>query len=198
MVVSSRTRMVFAVPIDRSQCGVVRKTVRELLETAGFLGDVAEDVLLALGEAFANAVAHGSGTRFEQVGISTSAHRRHVAMELRYPGEPFDTRPPAEPSLDQLTGRGRYLMAMLMDSVTYTFPPGETIVRLEKTIRGALECQRYYYRLAIRSPPQAVLDDLTSAAIRRSRGGGIHRLQAAGFSFSGAGTTIRPNLIQHF
>src|SRR4051794_2388539 len=191
MVVSSQTRMAFAVPVDRSQSGVVRQTVRQLLETAGFLGDAAEDVLLALGEAFANAVAHGSRARSGQVGVSITAHRRHVAIVLRYSGEPFDTRSPAEPSVDQLTGRGRFLMAVLMDSVTYTFPPGETIVRLEKTLRGDLGCRRYYYRLAIRTPPDAMLDDQTSAAIRRSGGGGIHPMQATGFSCYAARATIR-------
>jgi anti-sigma regulatory factor (Ser/Thr protein kinase) len=190
--------MVFAVPVDRSQSGIVRQTVRQLLETAGFLGDAAEDVLLALGEAFANAVAHGRRTRFGQVGISITAHRRHVAIVLRYPGEPFDTRPPVEPSVQQLTGRGRYLMAVLMDSVTYTFPPGETIVRLEKTLRGDLGCRRYYYRLAVRSSPRSMLDDLTSSVIRRSRSGGIYRLQAAGACFCAVGTTISPILPQQF
>ena len=52
-----------------------------------------------------------------------------------YPGEPFDPAPPSAPDLDQLTGRGRFLMAALMDTVEYTFPPGETIVRLAKRLR---------------------------------------------------------------
>jgi anti-sigma regulatory factor (Ser/Thr protein kinase) len=134
MVVSSQSGVVFAVPVDLSHGSVVRHTVRGLLSQTEFPEDALDDVILALGEAFANAVAHGSGSRYEQVGVTVWARQRGVAIELRYPGEPFDVRPPAEPDLEQLTGRGRFLMTSLMDAVTYSFPPGETIVRLEKKI----------------------------------------------------------------
>jgi anti-sigma regulatory factor (Ser/Thr protein kinase) len=133
----------FAVPVDGSQSGIVRQTVRQLLTATELPEDVAEDVILALGEAFSNAVVHGGGTRWEQVAICAWASPRspdtrgHVGIEMRYPGAPFDTRPPAMPMPEQLTGRGRYLMTLLMDSVTYLFPPGETIVRLEKRLGDA-------------------------------------------------------------
>src|SRR4051794_14170536 len=134
MVVSSDSRVVFAVPVELSHGSVVRQTVRRLLAETEFSEEAVDDVILALGEAFANAVAHGSGSRYEQVGVAVWAQERSVAIELRYPGEPFDARPPGEPDLEQLTGRGRFLMASLMDGVTYDFPPGETIVRLEKQL----------------------------------------------------------------
>lgn len=135
MAVSTQGRVEFAVPVDLSHGSVVRQTVRQLLAETEFSGDAVDDVILALGEAFANAVAHGSGSRYEQVGISVWAERCQIAIELRYPGESFDPLPPAAPTLEQLTGRGRFLMAALMDTVTYDFPPGETIVRLEKSVR---------------------------------------------------------------
>lgn len=135
MVVSTQGRVDFAVPVDLSHGSVVRQTVRELLTTTEFCEDAVDDVILAMGEAFANAVAHGSGSRYERVEVSVWTWDRRIAIELRYPGEPFDPRPPAEPDLEQLTGRGRFLMAALMDTVTYDFPPGETIVRLEKSLR---------------------------------------------------------------
>ena len=133
MVVSSQSRVVFAVPVDLSHGSVVRQTVRRLMEETEFPEDMVDDVILALGEAFANAVVHGSGSRFEQVGFSVWAEKQGLVIELRYPGEPFDTRPPAVPDLEQLTGRGRFLMNSLMNSVTYDFPAGETILRMEKT-----------------------------------------------------------------
>src|SRR5262245_22194297 len=132
MVVSSQSGVVFAVPVELSYGSVVRQTVRRLLSETQFPEDALDDVILALGEAFANAVAHGSGSRYEQIGVTVWARKEGVAIELRYPGEPFDVRPPAPPDLDQLTGRGRFLMTSLMDAITYSFPPGETIVRLEK------------------------------------------------------------------
>jgi anti-sigma regulatory factor (Ser/Thr protein kinase) len=191
MVVSSRSRVVFAVPVDRAQAAVVRQTVRQLLEAAGFPDEAAEDVIVAVGEAYANAVVHGSGSRREQVGVSAWAHRRHVAIELRYPGEPFDTGPPAVPLLDQLTGRGRYLMAALMDSVTYTFPPGETLVRLEKSIKGALECYRCYCRVAVRAPPHVTRDVGASSPIRQSRGRRSRRVPAASSMLGVPRKTVR-------
>jgi anti-sigma regulatory factor (Ser/Thr protein kinase) len=136
MAVSTQGRVEFAVPVDLSHGSVVRQTVRQLLAATEFSEDAVDDVILAVGEAFANAVAHGSGSRYEQVGVCVWAERRQLAIELRYPGEPFDPQPPAEPDLDQLTGRGRFLMAALMDTVTYDFPPGETIVRMERRGRS--------------------------------------------------------------
>jgi anti-sigma regulatory factor (Ser/Thr protein kinase) len=132
MAVSTQGRVEFAVPVDLSHGSVVRQTIRQLLAATEFSEDAVDDVILAVGEAFANAVAHGSGSRYEQVGVCVWAERWQLAIELRYPGEPFDPQPPAEPDLDQLTGRGRFLMAALMDTVTYDFPPGETIVRMER------------------------------------------------------------------
>jgi anti-sigma regulatory factor (Ser/Thr protein kinase) len=134
MVVGNQGQVEFAVPVELAHGSVVRKMVRRLLETAEFPGDAVDDVILAVGEAFANAVAHGSGSRYEQVGITVRARRSSVSIQLRYPGEPFDVTPPAAPDLEQLTGRGRYLMMALMDAVEYDFPPGETIVRLGKRL----------------------------------------------------------------
>jgi anti-sigma regulatory factor (Ser/Thr protein kinase) len=137
MAVSTQSRVKFAVPVELAHGSVLRQKIRSLLEMAEFPEDAVDDIILAVGEAFANAVAHGGGSRYEQVGISVWARRHSIAIELRYPGEPFDAIRPVEPDLDQLTGRGRYLMYALMDSVQYHFPVGETIVRLEKqfTIR---------------------------------------------------------------
>ncbi len=132
MAVSTQSWVKFVVPVELAHGSLLRQKIRGLLETAQFPEDAVEDVVLAVGEAFANAVAHGSGSRFEQVGISVWARPRGFAIELRYPGEPFDPVLPVEPDLDQLTGRGRFLMYALMDAVHYDFPPGETVVRLEK------------------------------------------------------------------
>jgi anti-sigma regulatory factor (Ser/Thr protein kinase) len=134
MAVSTQSRVKFAVPVELAHGSVLRQKLRGLLETTEFPEDAVDDIILAVGEAFANAVAHGSGSRYEQVAVSVWARRRTVAIELRYPGEPFDAIRPVEPDLDQLTGRGRYLMYALMDTVQYHFPEGETVVRLEKQL----------------------------------------------------------------
>ena len=134
MAVSTQSRVRFAVPVELAHGSVIRQRIRGLMETSDFPGEVVGDVILAVGEAFANAVVHGSGSRFEQVGVSVWARPRSISIELRYPGEPFDLVPPCEPELDQLTGRGRFLMHALMDAVRYDFLPGETVVRLDKQI----------------------------------------------------------------
>src|SRR3954447_18987757 len=134
MAVSTQSRVRFAVPVELAHGSVIRQRIRGLLEATEFPDEVVDDVVLAVGEAFANAVVHGSGSSFEQVGVSVWARRRGISIELRYPGEPFELAPPREPELDQLTGRGRFLMHALMDAIDYDFLPGETIVRLEKQI----------------------------------------------------------------
>jgi anti-sigma regulatory factor (Ser/Thr protein kinase) len=134
MAVSTQSQVRFAVPVDLAHGSIIRQKIRALLETTGFPEEAVDDVVLAVGEAFANAVAHGSGSRYEQVEVGVRARQRGIAIELRYPGEPFDPVLPGEPDLEQLTGRGRFLMHALMDVVCYDFPPGETIVRLEKQV----------------------------------------------------------------
>jgi anti-sigma regulatory factor (Ser/Thr protein kinase) len=134
MAVSTQSRVKFGVPVELAHGSIVRRKIRGLLEATEFPEATVADVVLAVGEAFANAVAHGSGSRYEQVGVSVWARQRSISIELRYPGEPFDPVLPIEPDLDQLTGRGRFLMYALMDVVQYHFPPGETIVRLEKQL----------------------------------------------------------------
>lgn len=134
MAVSTQSRVRFAVPVELAHGSIIRQRIRGLLEASEFPEAIVDDVVLAVGEAFANAVAHGGGSRFEQVGICVWAGLRSIAIELRYPGEPFDPVRPREPGLDQLTGRGRFLMYALMDVVQYHFLPGETVVRLEKQV----------------------------------------------------------------
>jgi anti-sigma regulatory factor (Ser/Thr protein kinase) len=134
MAVSTQSRVKFAVPVELAHGSSIRQKIRGLLEATEFPEDMVDDVVLAVGEAFANAVAHGSGSRYEQIDVSVWARRRGISIELRYPGEPFDPVPPVEPDLEQLTGRGRFLMHALMDVVHYQFPPGETIVCMEKQL----------------------------------------------------------------
>jgi anti-sigma regulatory factor (Ser/Thr protein kinase) len=134
MVVGTQSRVEFAVPVELGHGSVVRQTIRRVLEPIELPEDLVDDIILAVGEAFANAVAHGSGSRYEQVGLTVWAWPKSVTIELRYPGEPFDASPPGPPDLDQLTGRGRFLMSAVMDAVEYDFPPGETIVRLTKRL----------------------------------------------------------------
>src|SRR5438046_1812186 len=134
MVVGTQGRVEFAVPVELGHGSVVRQTIRRVLEPVELSGDAIDDIILAVGEAFANAVAHGSGSRYEQVCLTVSAWPESVIIQMRYPGEPFDASPRAAPDLDQLTGRGRFLMSALMDTVEYDFLPGETIVRLTKQL----------------------------------------------------------------
>jgi anti-sigma regulatory factor (Ser/Thr protein kinase) len=78
MVVGSQGQVEFAVPVELTHGSVVRQTVRRLLEATEFPADAVDDIILAVGEAFANAVSHGSGSRYEQVDISVWARRQHV------------------------------------------------------------------------------------------------------------------------
>lgn len=118
-------------PPDPAICSRLRKVLARLASTALADQDAVDDLGLAFGEAFSNAVKYGSDgvvTLRVQAGPDSG-----LALEMIYPGTAFNTKI----SLPQDTssgngGFGRYIMACLTDYLEYSFHNGSTTLRMAK------------------------------------------------------------------
>ena len=105
------------------------------------------DLVLAVSEAFNNAIRHGTSRAIDPIEFIVEIAEGTATVELRYLGEPFAAGNPELPAAHSSNGRGRYIMAMLLDEVDYRFDAPWTRLRLVKryrtfpkpTIRGAGE-----------------------------------------------------------
>jgi anti-sigma regulatory factor (Ser/Thr protein kinase) len=92
-----------------------------------------EELVLAVDEAFSNAVRHGTGSPTDNTEVTVAAEEAGIWVGLHYRGEPFDTRVRELPSdCFQLGGRGRFLMHQLLDREEYHFTAGMTSLRMYK------------------------------------------------------------------
>jgi anti-sigma regulatory factor (Ser/Thr protein kinase) len=94
------------------------------------------DLLLAACEAFNNAVAHGSMASDDQLLLAIETMADELIVTLQYRGEPFPVAPPTLPDASCPHGRGRYLMELFTDRVTYEFHDHWTRAELRRRIRG--------------------------------------------------------------
>jgi anti-sigma regulatory factor (Ser/Thr protein kinase) len=118
-------------PSSLRECRRLRKIVCRLASATLGTSDAVEDVELALGEAFSNAVKYGSA-RTISVRVKTRPGRQ-FALELVYPGRRFDTEVTPPPDMRGANGGfGRLLMKQVMDSMEYSFRDGRTTVRMTK------------------------------------------------------------------
>ncbi|WP_319462347.1 SpoIIE family protein phosphatase [Micromonospora sp. RTP1Z1] len=120
-----------SVPADPAQLGPTRERLRGWLHDLGVDEWDVETVLIATGEACANAIEHGY--RFAPGAIAT------VRAELRDDRLEIEVRDRggwrvSDPDDDADRGRGRLIMARLMDEVTIVGTPEGTTVRLVKRL----------------------------------------------------------------
>jgi serine/threonine-protein kinase RsbW len=121
-----------ALPAEMASGAGLRRALRHLYDRFGLDNEAAEEFILAVSEAFSNAVRHGTARpdQFVETWIRVSAEGCRVTMQ--YPGEPFPVRPPQLPEHTSTNGRGRYLMSLLADRVEYEFADGMTRVKLSR------------------------------------------------------------------
>jgi anti-anti-sigma factor len=127
--------LAMAVRADPAALGEVRRAVREWLVGAEVDPATREDVLLASGEALANAVEHayiGRETGTAEVELSL-AEDRTLQLRVRDGGE---WRTPSEDP--GLRGRGFFLMRNLMDRVDLQHDAAGTEVRMTLRPRAAV------------------------------------------------------------
>lgn len=125
-------RFFFASSVD--SCQTARARVDQVAGSIGMSRDDRADVMLAVGEAVANAIQHGqNGGGPESFSVSCVASPGRLCVLITDHGSGFD--PEALPSLEDVLflerGRGIHCMRAVMDEVSFHFGGGTT-VRLVK------------------------------------------------------------------
>jgi len=116
------------------ELGSMREKVCELIRPLGFSESAVFDIRVALGEALANAVRHGSPDGGEaEVVVNVVAYADRVVMEIIDFGSGFDGTPRKSRDVYAPGGRGVTFMRALTDRVEFEKPEsGGTLVRLVK------------------------------------------------------------------
>jgi len=125
-------------PADLAHLGATRERVVELLDRVGMDESSLFDVKVAVGEALANAVRHGSPMgRANDVVVQVEAFPDRVGIVVSDSGCGFDGAPEASDDVYAPSGRGIMFMRSLMDSVQFfRCKGGGTMVVLVKSIRS--------------------------------------------------------------
>lgn len=98
-------------------------------------GDV-DDLCVAVGEAFANAVRHGVSRPDAAMEFVVEVASGGLRVLMTYPSAPFNTCPDAPDPEDMATGGyGIFLMRALADVVDFQFENGNACIRIEKFCR---------------------------------------------------------------
>lgn len=116
------------------ELGAMREQVCDLVRPLGFADSAVFDIRVALGEALANAVRHGSpddGTA--TVHVRVIAYPDRVVIEVTDFGAGFDGKLSSSRDVYAPGGRGVTFMRALTDRVEFENPEvGGTLVRLVK------------------------------------------------------------------
>lgn len=121
------------IPAEVSRLASVRESVCEMIAPLGFSNAAVFDIKVALGEALANAVRHGSEGSIGEVGVSVHGYDDKVVIDVTDAGSGFDGQHVCSDDLYASGGRGIMFMRALMDHVEFTpSSMGGTIVTLVK------------------------------------------------------------------
>lgn len=116
----------------------MRYHVDEMLSSLNFAEPEMFDIKIALGEALANAIRHGSGNGEDMVAVTVRAFEDKVVIDVTDSGTGFSGDHCANEDLYAPSGRGIMFMNALMDSVKFAPGPVDgTVVTMEKR-RGGL------------------------------------------------------------
>jgi anti-sigma regulatory factor (Ser/Thr protein kinase) len=114
---------------------VVRRFVRTAAMRLGASTGWIDELVLAVNEAFSNAVCHGTGTAADDTTVVVEASETGLCVQLEYRGAPFDVGDGDLPDdIFQHSGRGRFLMRQLLDNEAYSFHNGVTTLRMFKQL----------------------------------------------------------------
>lgn len=122
-----------SVPADVGRLAEVRELVCALLAPVSFSDAALFDIKVALGEALANAVRHGSPEGESDVLVRVAAYPDKAVIEVEDTGGGFDGDHICSDDLYASGGRGIMFMRALMDQVAFSCgSTGGTVVRLVK------------------------------------------------------------------
>jgi anti-anti-sigma factor len=120
--------------LDPEGLGEMREAICSILQPLGFPEAALFDVRVAIGEALANAIRHGSpDSEKGTVRVVVTAYPDRAVIEVMDSGAGFDGVPAREVDVYDAGGRGVMFMRALMDLVEFERSPlGGTLVRLTK------------------------------------------------------------------
>ena len=127
----------FSVSATPDAAATARTRVADVVRCLPLGLDEEQDVLVAVGEALANAIRHGCGCDPEmRISIRCVAGPSRLAVDVTDHGPGFDPGIVKNPSPQRLSegGMGIYMMRQIMDEVSFCFDGGTT-VRLVKYIK---------------------------------------------------------------
>lgn len=123
----------FTFPATPRQLRVARRRVTAYAEVAGLSGSDLFELGVAVAEALANAVVHGSPQGADDdVTVRFFCYEDEVAVEISDHGDGMDFMPICAPATSATAGRGIHFMRALTDAVHYTCGPLGTHVLLVK------------------------------------------------------------------
>jgi anti-anti-sigma factor len=125
-----------SVPAEVARMSGVRTCVCELIAPLGLSEGAVFDLKVAVGEALANAVRHGSpGGAADEIHVTVCAYEDRVVVSVRDTGGGFDGDPLSVDDVYASGGRGVMFMRALMDRVEFgRCDDGGTLVRLTKRL----------------------------------------------------------------
>lgn len=110
----------FEFPADVSQMSAARARVAEIVRPLGLSDSAVFDIKVAVGEALANAVRHGSPQGpSDTVGVQVRAYPDRVDVVVSDSGCGYDGVPNVSPDTFAPSGRGVLFMRALMDAVEF-------------------------------------------------------------------------------
>lgn len=121
---------VFTLQCSMDFCQEARARVKRVAEAVGFSKCKRDDILLAVGEAVANAIRHGKSADGEgNFTISCLATSERFSISISDSGSGFDPKelPTLEEALFLEHGRGVHCMNAVMDDVNFDFTGGTTV-----------------------------------------------------------------------
>lgn len=120
-------------PADAGHLAAIRDRVSAIIEPLGFSSAALFDIKVALGEALANAVRHGSPGVEGDIDVRVHAFTDKVILEIEDAGSGFDGDHVCSDDLYASSGRGIMFMRALMDRVEFASSrSGGTLVTLVK------------------------------------------------------------------
>jgi anti-sigma regulatory factor (Ser/Thr protein kinase) len=125
-------------PNEPAHASDLRAFVGAFLDRSGVDGDVADEILMAVGEVVANACLHGRPViRLGHVDLGCERHNGHVSITVTDDGPGFDVDAVLQdgmPALLSQGGRGFFLMRQLMDRVDVVSSPDGTTVTVGRDL----------------------------------------------------------------
>lgn len=129
----------FEVPSRPEMIAHIRARAAEFACAMRFTDEDIEDIKLAVGEASANALRHGTNPEWCRVGVRMEKMEDQIRICVSDKGCGFDPDHVCAPSPGSLTegGRGIMFMRALMDEVNFTFTcPGTCVELIKKCPRN--------------------------------------------------------------